>query len=168
MSDRSNVKKYWILLLGLYIVSTFFVGVLNSFSGAAGEMLVPIAVGAGLLRWASSAIAVRNIYITISLLLIYFIFNDYNQTRNQIVSDASYGCENNNKAVDSSVSSDKQKLEYCGCMAEELANLILLRTVQHRILLADYVLKSEDFAKDLEMKISMVSAQKICSARVSG
>jgi hypothetical protein len=168
MSEQPKVKKFWGLLLGLYIVAMLLGGVLTDFPSAVGKMLVPFLVGVGLLRWASSDKSVRNIYICVALLFVYFLFQDYNESRSDVVSEMSYGCVNNNASVDSTATSEQQEKEYCGCMAEELADFMMLRAAQERFSSDDGVLTADDFSKDVGMKARMASAQQICSAQVAG
>jgi hypothetical protein len=168
MSEQLKIGKSWRVLVTAYIVAVILGGVLTSFPFAAGKMLVPVLIGAGLLRWASSSRAVRNIYIGIVLVLSLFIFQDYSESRSQVASDISYGCINNNASVDTMATSEQQKAEYCGCMAEELANFTMMRALQERFSSGDGVLTADEFAKDIGMRAKMASAQQICSARVSG
>lgn len=168
MSEQTPVRKFWGLLVGLYVMSVILGGVLTEFPFAAGKMFVPILIGAGFLRWASSSKSVRNIYIGIVLLLLYFLFQDYTESRHQAVSDISYGCVNNNASVDSTATSEQQEKEYCGCMAQELANFMMWRAIQERFSSGDGVLTADEFAKDIGMKARMASAQQVCSARITG
>ncbi len=74
-------------------------------------MIIPILIGAGLLHWAKSENAVRNIYIGISCLVIYFLVQDYNDSRREVLDQLSYGCINNNTSVDATVVSEQQELD---------------------------------------------------------
>lgn len=168
MSEQPKVKKFWGLLLGLYIVAVFLGVVLIELPFVAGNMLVPVLIGAGLLRWASSDRSVRNIYIGVVLLLVYFLFQVYSESRSDAVAQFAYGCVNKNESVDSTVTSDQQEAEYCGCMAEELADFMMLRAVQERVSLDDGILTPDEFSKDVGMKARMASAQQICSTQVAG
>ncbi len=168
MSQKEKVKKFWLLLLGIYLLSVAIGGLLTSFPAAIGKMFVPILLGAGLLKWASSQKSVRNIYIVIIGIIVVFLFQDYNEVRQEALSEISYGCEHNNAEVNATTTSTQQKLDYCGCMAHELVDFLVLRSIESRFSRSDSDVTAETISSDIGMQSKMASSQVICSSKISG